>query len=185
MKDYLKEFSQPSGSFKEVSLNKSKGILDDFSVRHSVKTRELDVTSPVSILKIFHDAAYLLKLALPFTGAIVDIPSDWHLCDGTTQNGKVLKDLRNRFVVGAGDTYAVDATGGEATHLLTISELPEMGDGVYNRLITKIVTISANRSTSLPSSSTITWVGATEITPGNTAHENRPPYYALAWIEPI
>lgn len=32
--------------------------------------------------------------------------------------------IKNRFLVGAGDSYAVQSTGGEATHKLTIGELP-------------------------------------------------------------
>lgn len=47
-----------------------------------------------------------------WSGAIVDIPNGWALCDGT--NGT--PDLRNRFIVGAGATYAVGATGGSLTH---------------------------------------------------------------------
>jgi len=37
-------------------------------------------------------------------GAIVDIPAGWSLCDGSM--GK--PDLRAKFVIGAGSTYAVD-----------------------------------------------------------------------------
>lgn len=47
-----------------------------------------------------------------WSGAIVDIPDGWVLCDG--DNGT--PDLRNRFIVGAGDTYAVDAAGGDVSH---------------------------------------------------------------------
>jgi hypothetical protein len=43
-----------------------------------------------------------------WSGAVGAIPSGWHLCDGT--NGT--PDLRNKFVVGAGSTYAVAQTGG-------------------------------------------------------------------------
>jgi hypothetical protein len=32
--------------------------------------------------------------------------------------------LQDRFLVGAGGTYAVNATGGEATHVLTTAEMP-------------------------------------------------------------
>ena len=45
-----------------------------------------------------------------WSGAANAIPTGWYLCDG--QNST--PDLRNRFVVGAGDAYAVDATGGSA-----------------------------------------------------------------------
>ncbi len=45
-----------------------------------------------------------------WSGSTGTIPSGWALCNGA--NGT--PDLRNRFVVGAGSTYAVDATGGSA-----------------------------------------------------------------------
>lgn len=54
-------------------------------------------------------------IALAFQGMIVlwsgssaSIPSGWVLCDGTSGT----PDLRDRFVVGAGNSYAVGATGG-------------------------------------------------------------------------
>lgn len=36
-----------------------------------------------------------------WSGAVVDIPDGWHLCDGTEDT----PDLRNKFVIGAGDVY--------------------------------------------------------------------------------
>ena len=47
---------------------------------------------------------------LLWSGSIGSIPAGWYLCNGS--NGT--PDLRDRFVVGAGSTYAVDATGGTA-----------------------------------------------------------------------
>lgn len=44
-------------------------------------------------------------------GSIVSIPTGWALCNGT--NGT--PDLRDRFVVGAGTSYTVGATGGATT----------------------------------------------------------------------
>jgi len=52
-----------------------------------------------------------LGMIIIWSGAVGSIPTGWQICDGT--NGT--PDLRNRFVVGAGDSYAVDATGGAAT----------------------------------------------------------------------
>lgn len=55
-----------------------------------------------------------------WSGAANTIPGGWAICDSA--NGT--PDLRNRFIVGAGSTYAVGATGGEASHKLTVAELP-------------------------------------------------------------
>ena len=55
-----------------------------------------------------------------WSGSSTDIPTGWLLCDGS--NGT--PDLRDRFIVGAGSTYSPKATGGEATHKLTIAEMP-------------------------------------------------------------
>ena len=38
--------------------------------------------------------------------------------------GGTWEALQDRFLIGAGDTYAVNATGGSTTHTLTIAELP-------------------------------------------------------------
>ena len=46
-----------------------------------------------------------------WSGAIANIPAGWSLCNGTSGT----PDLRDRFVMGAGGTYAVGATGGSAT----------------------------------------------------------------------
>lgn len=43
-----------------------------------------------------------------WSGSVATIPDGFSLCDGA--NGT--PDLRNRFVIGAGNTYAVGATGG-------------------------------------------------------------------------
>ena len=60
-----------------------------------------------------------------WSGAADAIPEDWTLCDGTDG----APDLRDKFVVGAGTTYAVSAAGGSAnavnvshTHPLSIAK---------------------------------------------------------------
>jgi hypothetical protein len=47
-------------------------------------------------------------------GSIASIPSGWLLCNGSSGT----PDLRDRFIVGAGSTYAVAATGGSANATL-------------------------------------------------------------------
>ncbi len=130
------------------------------------------------------------------------------MCDGN--NGT--PDLRNRFITGAGSGYAVGATGGEATHTLTINEMPshthiQNAHTHVQNAHTHNVRYQANQAISLDSASANAWqdsadgtmgapsnlIGATtaanqnttatnQNTGGGLAHENRPPYYALAFI---
>jgi microcystin-dependent protein len=53
-------------------------------------------------------------------GSIGAIPVGWALCDGA--DGR--PDLRDRFIVGAGSTYAIGATGGANTVTLTADQIP-------------------------------------------------------------
>lgn len=57
---------------------------------------------------------------IPWYGNLANIPDGFALCDG--KNGT--PDLRNRFLVGAGDAYKLAAVGGESTHVLSINEMP-------------------------------------------------------------
>lgn len=77
-----------------------------------------------------------LKAYLPvgniqmYSGAVANIASawgaDWVLCDGT--NGT--PDLRGKFVVGAGGTYAPGASGGSTSVTLSTANLPVHSHGV-------------------------------------------------------
>ena len=109
-----------------------------------------------------------------WSGSIATIPTGWLLCDGT--NGT--PNLRDKFIVGAGSAYAVAATGGEATHQLTVAEMPSH---------THPITSTGNNDggTQYPQSSVNISSMNTQYTDargGDAAHNNLPPYYALAYI---
>jgi microcystin-dependent protein len=59
-------------------------------------------------------AAFPVGGIILWSGSVASIPSGWALCNGS--NGT--PDLRDRFVVGAGNTYAVNATGGSANAIV-------------------------------------------------------------------
>jgi microcystin-dependent protein len=67
-----------------------------------------DVTFPLTL-------AFSVGMIMLWSGSIGTIPAGWALCNGTGGT----PDLRNRFIVGAGSTYAVDATGGALTDTAT------------------------------------------------------------------
>jgi microcystin-dependent protein len=135
-----------------------------------------------------------------WSGSIGSIPSGWVLCNGS--NGT--PDLRNRFIVGAGSTYAVDATGGSAdaivvshTHTATSTstvtdpghkhnlegygkdgttfQYPDLeGRGSFRTITNGVVT----NTTGVTVATTTT--NASAGTSGTNA--NLPPYYALCYI---
>lgn len=49
-----------------------------------------------------------------WSGSSASIPFGWALCNGATVGSLVTPDLRDKFLVGAGTTYVVGATGGSA-----------------------------------------------------------------------
>jgi microcystin-dependent protein len=55
-----------------------------------------------------------------WSGSTASVPSGWALCDGT--NGT--PDMRDRFIVGAGNSYAPGAVGGANSVTLTQAQMP-------------------------------------------------------------
>jgi len=133
-------------------------------------------------------------------GSIGSVPSGWYLCDGS--NGT--PDLRDRFVIGAGSTYSVAATGGSATHTITTAEMPshshtatttstDSGHAhtfIYQNSSTPgggsaINTVAGGNSGSTSTASgnaVITSTTTVGSTGSGTAFSILNPYYALAYI---
>lgn len=65
---------------------------------------------------------------LLWSGASNALPSGYVLCDGNNST----PDLRDRFVVGAGSTYAVNSTGGANNVTLATANLPSHTHGTGN-----------------------------------------------------
>jgi len=87
-------------------------------------------------------------------GAIANIPDNWALCNGS--NGT--PDLRNRFVICAGDTYAVGDTGGATTkdisHTHTISSAGSHDHGAATESSGQNHTHTWSDTSSAPSATT-------------------------------
>ena len=108
-----------------------------------------------------------------WSGATNAIPSGWVICDGNNST----PDLRNRFVVGAGDSYAVDATGGSADATL-VSHTHNLfyNHGSFGGSSGAVTP----RGTNTPSTPGISGRVSTEGSSATNA--NLPPYYSLAYI---
>lgn len=133
-----------------------------------------------------------------WSGETTNIPSGWFLCDG--QNGT--PDLRDKFVVGAGNTYKVGNTGGEVAHILTVNEMPTHSHLLNKSSIYTEIRWALDPGGSNPSGSPF-FLGKNNdggsrdgiykapltanpnaiSNAGNSQpHNNLPPYYALAYI---
>ena len=110
-----------------------------------------------------------------WSGAIAEIPAGWKLCDGTDGT----PDLTDRFVAGAGGQYNVGDTGGEDEHTLTEAEMPSHTHDYDTETVTTSGTAEGWTGTSAASTRSVQPAG------GDEPHENRPPYYALAYIMKI
>lgn len=150
-------------------------------VSSNIQTQLNAITSDITQLNTDVAAAVPSGMIMMWSGASNAIPSGYVLCDGTNST----PDLRDRFVVGAGSTYAVGATGGSASVTLTTAQLPAH---------THTYTDSNVLQQSLPSGgididfNNTTWDpnGLLNKTTGSTgsgsSHENRPPYYSLCYV---
>lgn len=131
-----------------------------------------------------------------WSGSVGAIPSGWALCNG--QNGT--PDLRSRFVVGAGSTYNVAATGGTA-NAVVVSHSHSVTDSGHTHSFSQSVYVGVgtgarrdggspigpfNPGTGYTPSSSGIAAATTGITVNSTGQSgidaNLPPYYALAYI---
>ena len=136
-----------------------------------------------------------------WSGSIGSIPSGWYLCDGS--NGT--PNLTDRFVIGAGSTYAVNGTGGATSVTLITANMPAhthtatVTDPTHNHVIaTPVLGLTSggasgwqgtNTGNSYTVSSSSTNSASTGITVSNASVGSGssfsiiPSYYALAFIQ--
>ena len=140
----------------------------------------LDVVGTVTATTFVGNGTVPRGVIVMWSGQINTIPEGWALCNGT--NGT--PDLRDRFIAGAGGKYNVGTTGGEEVHRLTIDEMPghNHGNGIWNLLVN-----NQGNGTTTQTDATAGEIDTRNAQPiqqvgGGGAHENRPPYYALALI---
>lgn len=111
--------------------------------------------------------------------------------------GGTWEQLKNRFLLGAGSEYSLGETGGEATHTLTVNEMPSHEHSVFQGTSGSGGNAVANKSSSATRKietydaasmwfasgnadiGQTAWVADILANGGSQAHNNMPPYLAV------
>ena len=90
--------------------------------------------------------------------------------------GGTWEQLKDRFLLGAGDTYSAGSTGGEAAHTLTVAEMPSHSHEV------RCVRYNSGAGPNVTGNGSLKYVHETFSTyssGGDKPHNNMPPYLAV------
>lgn len=101
--------------------------------------------------------------------------------------------IKDRFILAAGETYAAGSTGGEATHKLTVNEMPSHYHQTVRQQWYGADTVANSSAgsiyswkTSTGGSTSASYIGPDTTyghTGGNAAHNNMPPYQTFyVWM---
>jgi len=173
-------------------------LIDVLRHKLGINTAETDINnleSDVSALQAQTNAFVPSGAIIMWTGSPAGVPAGYRLCDGS--NGT--PDLRGRFVVGAGtfSQYGVGDTGGQDFVTLTENEMPAHSHSINDPghdhqldsspVLDQDIGVAAtgdvnNLYTTQHSTSTETTGITIQDAGGGQPHENRPPFYALAYI---
>ena len=96
--------------------------------------------------------------------------------DPGTILGGTWEQIKDRFLLSAGDTYEGGATGGEATHTLSINEIPSHNHGIpHGYLGLTPAELNVSYSDTMKTGT----YQPTTSTGGNQPHNNMPPYLTV------
>ena len=193
-----------------VKSNGNVGIGESNPTKKLEVDGEIKVSGNVTAAKFVGQGIAPVGSVVMWSGSIASIPSGWALCDGN--NGT--PDLKNQFLIGAGNAYSAGSTGGSNRVTLTKNQMPShshsgttnSAGGHTHHVVRDQIDNNGNTSIAWKSddgnyeeyniyghSNTANW-GETDSdgshthslnidnTGGGGSHENRPPYYALAFI---
>ena len=145
---------------------------------------------------------------LAWSGTDADIPLGWRICNGVGGT----PDLRDRFVVGAGGVYSTGQTGGVieitpsagtvaiAGHAITLLQMPRHRHQYYDRysgaaagtrlyyeeyFVTAQSTTTVNSGAAGKTPSDPHGHAGSSVSITSGAVDNRPPYYALFFIQKV
>lgn len=91
---------------------KGKIAADCLEVKGEAVANSLKVNNTVSARKFEGEGAFVTGMIMMWSGAADALPYGWALCDGT----KGTPDLTGKFILSAGNGYALNQSGGNKSH---------------------------------------------------------------------
>ena len=177
--------------FGANSGNQPNRVDNDFTYNPSTNTLKVG-----NIIDSSGNAsAFVTGMILLWYGDTSNIPGGWVLCDGNNST----PDLRDRFVIGAGNNFNAGSTGGSNSVTLSTSNLPshrhfvvsndlggqnrtKSNDSANNQVRKGTGAGNLYESYNLASTGSDAASGRSSAVGDGTAIDNKPAYHALCYI---
>ena len=137
-------------------------------------TGDLPAISGANLTNLPSSSGFVAGMIILWSGATNAIPTGFVLCDGNNST----PDLRDRFVVGAGNNYSVGDTGGATTDSISVSVSISGTTGTNSGGASSAGHIGSLKNASI-NGHTHSFSGSGS---GSATVDTLPPYYALAYI---
>ena len=154
--------------FGASSGNQPNRVDNDFTYNPSTNTLTVGT---ISATNIGGTGAFVTGMIIAWSGSTASIPTGFVLCDGNNST----PDLRDRFIIGAGNNYNVDATGGSKDAILvshshtTLNFVARSG-------------YAEPRNFGVGTDGNCNNTGGTDTQGESGTDKNLPPYHALCFI---
>ena len=154
--------------FGANSGNQPNRVDNEFTYNPSTNTLTVGT---ISATNIGGTGAFVTGMIIAWSGSTASIPTGFVLCDGNNST----PDLRDRFIIGAGNNYNVDATGGSKDAILvshshtTLNFVARSG-------------YAEPRNFGVGTDGNCNNTGGTDTQGESGTNKNLPPYHALCFI---
>lgn len=145
------------------------------NIKSNINKNTSDISTLNSMIAVYWKTIYPIGSIYISTSATFNPNTVW---GGTWE-----QTASGRCLIGANDSYPLGSMGGEATHTLTIQELPQHSHGIYGAdSRSGNITVPQPRFTYKDKGQTTSYISGimgTELTGNNNAHNNMQPYLAV------
>ena len=156
--------------FGANSGNQPNRVDNDFTYNPSTNTLTVGTISATTVVST-GSGAFISGMIIAWSGLVSDIPTGFVLCDGNNST----PDLRDRFIIGAGNNYNVGDTGGSKDAILvshshtTLNFVARSG-------------YAEPRNFGVGTDGNCNNTGGTDTQGESGTNKNLPPYHALCFI---